>query len=30
MSVGLPTLLEGERSGCGCPHGRDADDDAAE
>lgn len=23
MSVGLPTLLEGERSGCGCPHGRE-------
>jgi hypothetical protein len=30
MSVGLPTLLEGERRGCGCPHGRDDEADGTE
>jgi hypothetical protein len=30
MSVGLPALLEGESSGCGCPHRRGADDAADE
>lgn len=30
MTVGLPTLLDGERRDCGCPHGRGHDDDAHE
>lgn len=27
MTVGLPTLLQGERQDCGCPHGRGHDDE---